>query len=139
MSRPENRRQNQSQSKKIAAKRTYGLISLSQPQRAKPPAASPNQMVITNIIRLRSTMSARAPAGNVKKKNGSEATVDIRERNKGESLTRFMAQVAAVSCAATHVPEIKLASHMFRKTGFRRAVQVEVLAIGLYSDRNRSA
>src|SRR6516165_5481723 len=86
-------------------------------------------MVMTNIIRLRSTMSARAPAGNVKKKNGSEATVDIRERNNGESLTRFMVQVAAVSCAATHVPEIRLANHMFRNTGFRRAVQVEVLAI----------
>jgi hypothetical protein len=28
------------------------------------------------------------------------------------------------------VPEIKLANHMFRKTGFPRAVQVEVLAIG---------
>jgi hypothetical protein len=74
-------------------------------------------------------MSARAPAGKVKKKNGSEATVDIKERNKGESLTRFMVQVAAVSCAATHVPEIKLANHMFRKTGFRSAVQVEVLGI----------
>src|SRR6516225_7169726 len=86
-------------------------------------------MVMTNIIRLRSTMSARAPAGKVKKKNGSEATVDIKERNKGESLTRFMVQVAAVSCAATQVPEIKLANHIFRKTGFRRAVQVEVLAI----------
>jgi hypothetical protein len=28
------------------------------------------------------------------------------------------------------VPEIKLASHMFRKTGFRRAVQVEFALIG---------
>jgi len=65
----------------------------------------------------------------VKKKNGSEATVDIRESNKGESLTRFMTHVAAVSCAARQVPEIKLANHMFRKTGFRRAVQVEVLTI----------
>jgi hypothetical protein len=65
----------------------------------------------------------------VKKKNGSEATVDIRERNKGESLTRFMTHVAAVSWAATQVPEIKLANHMFRKTGFRRAIQVEVLTI----------
>jgi hypothetical protein len=75
-------------------------------------------------------MSASAPAGSVKKKNGSEATVAIRERNNGEVLARFIVQVAAVSCAATHVPEIKLASHMFRKTGFRRAVQVELLAIG---------
>jgi hypothetical protein len=66
----------------------------------------------------------------VKNKNGSEATVAIRERNNGEVLTRFIDQVAAVSCAATHVPEIKLANHMFRKTGFRRAVQVEFLLIG---------
>jgi hypothetical protein len=85
---------------------------------------------MTNIIRLRSTMSASAPAGSVKKKNGNEATVAISERNKGESLTRFIVQVAAVSCAATHVPEIKLANHMFRKIGFLRAVQVELVVIG---------
>jgi hypothetical protein len=66
----------------------------------------------------------------VKKKNGNEATVDINERKRGESLTRFIVQVAAVSCAATQVPETKLASHMFRKTGFRRAVQVEFALIG---------
>src|SRR6516162_7907597 len=97
---------------------------------ANPPAATANQIVMTNIIRLRSTMSARAPAGNVKKKNGSDATVDIKERNKGESLTRFIVQVAAVSCAATQAPEMRLANHIFRKTGFRRAVQVELLPIG---------
>jgi hypothetical protein len=66
----------------------------------------------------------------VKKKNGNEATVDINERKRGDSLTLFIVQVAAVSCAATQVPEIKLASHMFRKTGFRRAVQVEFALIG---------
>jgi len=87
---------------------------------------------MTNIIRLRSIMSARAPAGRVKKKKGSEATVDINDKKSGESLTRFMVQVAAVSCAATQVPEIKLANHMFRKTGLRRAVQVEfALILGL--------
>ena len=74
-------------------------------------------------------MSASAPAGRVKKKNGNEATVDIKERKSGESLTRFIVHVAAVSCAATQVPEIKLATHMFRKTGFRRAVQVEFALI----------
>jgi hypothetical protein len=107
-----------------------GLIRWNQPVRANPPAAIASQTVMTNIIRFRSTMSASAPAGSVKNKNGSEATVAIRERNNGEVLTRFIDQVAAVSCAATHVPEIKLANHMFRKTGFRRAVQVEFLLIG---------
>jgi hypothetical protein len=85
---------------------------------------------MTSIIRLRSTMSASAPAGSVKKKNGKEATVDIKDKKSGESLTRFIVHVAAVSCAATQVPEIKLATHMFRKTGFRRAVQVEFALIG---------
>ena len=93
--------------------------------RANPPAAIASQTVMTNIIRFRSTMSASAPAGSVKKKNGSEAVVAIKERNNGEELIRFIVQVAAVSCAATHMPEIKLANHMFRNTGFRRAVQVE--------------
>jgi hypothetical protein len=40
--------------------------------RANPPAAIASQTVMTNIIRFRSTMSASAPAGSVKKKNGSE-------------------------------------------------------------------
>jgi hypothetical protein len=74
-------------------------------------------------------MSASAPAGSVKKKNGNEATVDIKDKKSGESLTRFIVHVAAVSWAATQVPEIKLATHMFRKTGFRRAVQVEFALI----------
>ena len=116
--------------KKTAIKRIQGLIRCNQPVRAKPPAAIASQTVMTNIIRFRSTMSASAPAGSVKKKNGNEATVAIRERNNGEVLTRFIVQVAAVSCAATHVPEIILANHMFRKTGFRRAVQVEFSLIG---------
>ena len=56
--------------------------------------------------------------------------MDISDKKSGESLTRFIVHVAAVSCAATQVPEIKLASHMLRKTGFRRAVQVEFALIG---------
>src|ERR1700733_10646796 len=111
--------------RKTAESRIHGLIRLIDPKKASAPAERPNQMVITSIIRLRSTMSASAPAGRVKKKNGNEATVDINDRKRGESLTRFIVQVAAVSCAATQVPEIRLATHIFRKTGFRRAVQVE--------------
>ena len=44
-------------------------------------------------------------------------------------LIRFIVQVAAVSCAATHVPEIRLAIHILRKTGFRSAVHVELAFI----------
>jgi len=39
----------------------------------------------------------------------------------------FIVQVAAVSCAATHVPESKTANHSFRYSGFRSAAKVEVL------------
>ena len=42
-------------------------------------------------------MSARAPAGNVKRKNGSEAAVDKRERKSGDGVSVCIAQVAAMS------------------------------------------
>src|ERR1700730_6166320 len=74
-------------------------------------------------------MSASAPAGSVNKKNGNDATVDINDKKMGVRAAEFIAQVAAVSWAATHVPEIRLAIQRFRNTGFRSALQVEVSAI----------
>jgi len=44
-----------------------------------------------------------------------------------EGASMFIVQLAAVSCAATHVPESKMANQSFRYTGFRRAAKVEVL------------
>jgi len=40
----------------------------------------------------------------------------------------FIVQVAAVSCAATQVPESKTANQSFRYSGFRSAAKVEVLS-----------
>src|SRR5271165_7182452 len=74
-------------------------------------------------------MSTRAPAGSVNRKNGIEATVDISDRKKGDGVSILIIQIAAVSCAATQVPEITLATHKRLKTGFRKAIQVEVLII----------
>jgi hypothetical protein len=45
----------------------------------------------------------------------------------------FIVQVAAVSCAATQVPEIKLANQSLRKTGFCNAFQVELFFIEVTS------
>ena len=73
------------------------------------------------------TMSAKTPAGSVKRNNGRDATVDIIDRERAEGLSVCITHTAAVSCAATHVPEIKLASHSLRKTGFRNAVKVDSL------------
>src|SRR5271169_4282754 len=76
----------------------------------------------------RSTISAKAPAGRVKRKKGREATVEIRDSKNVEEPSMFIIQVAAVSCAATHVPESKIANQSFRYTGFRSAAKVDVLS-----------
>ena len=73
-------------------------------------------------------MSANAPAGRVKKKKGRDATVEIRESKNVEEPSMFIVQVAAVSCAATHVPESKMADQSFRYAGFRSATKVDVLS-----------
>jgi hypothetical protein len=72
-------------------------------------------------------MSAKAPAGRVKRKKGRDATVEIRDSKNLEEPSMFIVQVAAVSCAATHVPESKMANQGFRNTGFCRAAKVELL------------
>jgi hypothetical protein len=77
---------------------------------------------------LRLTMSANAPAGSVKRNNGRDATVDINDSKNVEEPSMFIVQVAAVSCAATHVPESKTANQSFRYSGFRSAAKVEVLS-----------
>ena len=76
----------------------------------------------------RLTMSAKAPAGRVKRKKGRDATVEIRDSKNVDEPSMFIVQVAAVSCAATHVPESKMANQSFRYTGFRSAAKVDVLS-----------
>jgi hypothetical protein len=70
-------------------------------------------------------MSARAPAGSVNKKKGNEAIVERSEIKNGDGVSVFINQVAAVSWAATQVPEMSAAIQSFRKTGFAKAAQVE--------------
>jgi len=42
-------------------------------------------------------MSAKAPAGNVNRKKGSEAAVDMSDIKSGDGASIFIVQVAAVS------------------------------------------
>jgi hypothetical protein len=42
-------------------------------------------------------MSARAPAGRVNRKNGKDATVDIKDKKIGDGLSLDITQVAAQS------------------------------------------
>src|SRR6516164_4685199 len=92
-------------------------------------AVAANQRLMAQTNFWRSILSARAPAGSVKRKKASDATVDMSDMKSGDSLSIFIDQVAALSWAATQVPEITVASQSFLKTGFLRAVQVEPLVI----------
>src|ERR1700747_3462901 len=96
------------------------------PRIAMPAATAANQicMIATNFPR--STMSARAPAGRVNRKNGSDEQVDIMDRNKAERFSSFIAQVAAGRWAKAQVPEITAAKQITRKLPFRKAVQLEL-------------
>ena len=65
------------------------------------------------------------------RKKGSDATVDISDSNNGDPVKIFIVQVAALSWAATQVPEITAAIQSFLNAGFRSAAQVEfVVMIG---------
>ena len=59
------------------------------------------------------------------RKKGRDATVDINDSNKGDPVKIFIVQVAALSLAATQVPEITAAIQSFLNAGFRSAAQVE--------------
>jgi hypothetical protein len=72
--------------------------------------------------------SASAPAGSVKRKNGSDAKLAIKEMKRPEGEIKCIVQVAAVSCAATAVLEAKLANQILRKTLLRKALGIEFLA-----------
>ena len=69
--------------------------------------------------------------GTVNRKKGSDATVDMSEIKNGDPVATFIVQVAALSWAATQVPEITAAIQSFLNAGFRSAAQVEfVVMIG---------
>ena len=74
--------------------------------------------------------SASAPAGSVKRKNGSDARLAIREMKRPDGDIKFIIHVAAVSCAATAVPETRLANQILRKTRFRQALGVAFIFMG---------
>jgi hypothetical protein len=71
-------------------------------------------------------MSPKAPAGSVKRKNGMEAAVAMRESESEEAPISCINHVAARSWFETTVPDNRLASHKRQNAGFRSANQVEV-------------
>src|SRR5258708_13948472 len=88
------------------------------------PAAAANQRLMKQRSFRRLTMSAKTPAGGVKRKNGRDATVDIREGKKFDEPSMFIVQVAAGSCPARHVPQSETANHSFRYSRFRMTAKL---------------
>jgi hypothetical protein len=78
----------------------------------------------------RSTLSARTPAGSVNRKKDYDASMDINDSNKGESVKIFITHVAALSWADAPIPEITAAIQSFLNAGFWSACQVEFMVIG---------
>src|ERR1700686_5739451 len=101
----------------------------SQPSTAKVKVVTAKQTLTVHTSFWRSTLSARAPAGSVNRKKGKDATVDINDSINGDPVKIFIVQVAALSCAATQVPEITAAIQSFLSAGFRSAIQVEFVVM----------
>jgi hypothetical protein len=70
-------------------------------------------------------VSASAPVGRVNNAKGRAETVDIREMTKAESPVLPRTQKAALSCAATQVPEMRAANQYHLKARFPNASQME--------------
>jgi hypothetical protein len=69
----------------------------------------------------------------VNRKKGRDAAVDINDSNKGDPVKIFIVLVAALSWAATQVPESTAAIQSFLNAGFRTAAQVPfVVMIGVF-------
>jgi hypothetical protein len=100
-----------------------------QPRNAKAPAHPASHKLASRSIVPEFKASASAPAGSVKRKNGSDARLAIREIKRPDGDIKFIIHVAAVSCAATAVPETKLANQILRKTRFRQALGVGFISI----------
>ena len=75
----------------------YGLRTPSEPKIASRPAATASQIFIMQSNLRLSTMSAKAPAGKVNRKNGKDATVDINDKNNADALSLYITHVAAQS------------------------------------------
>jgi len=84
-------------------------------------------------------MSATAPAGSVKRKNGAAAAVAMSESANDEAPRSCINHVAVMSCAETNVPDNTLANQRRLNTGFRSAnhVDVDFFSIAKRHENNR--
>src|SRR3981081_618229 len=100
---------------KTPPRRSTGFSNPAQPSKAGPVGHAASHRLVVRSIRPLSKASASAPAGSANKKNGNDARLVMTEIRKLDGDMVFIIHVAAVSWAATAVPEARLASQIFRK------------------------
>ena len=108
---------------------SIGFRIPAQPRNAKAPAHPASHKLASRSIMPALKASASAPAGSVRRKNGNDARLAIREMKRPDGDIKFIIHVAAVSCAATAVPETMLVNQILRKTRFRQALGVAFISI----------
>src|SRR3974390_1464660 len=98
----------------MPARMISGVNPPKKEQTARRPALPASQQLKMRNNRRRSAMSARAPAGKVKRKKGNVPADDIIEIQRAGAPREFIAQVAAISCAETQQPDTTRANHKRR-------------------------
>ena len=84
-------------SKNTPARSSTGFSMPAQPKSASAPAHPASHRLANRSILPSLKASASAPAGSVKRKNGSDAILAIREMKRPDGDIKFIVQVAAVS------------------------------------------
>jgi hypothetical protein len=102
------------------------LITPVQAPIARSAEQAPCQRTAVTITARRFTRSAMAPAGSLNMKNGTAAAVAMKESSNAEAPRSGINQVAAISWAATKVPDRTFAHQSRQNAGFRSANHVEV-------------
>src|SRR5258707_12374235 len=101
-----------------------GVNLFAKAQMAKRAALNANQQLKIRISLRRSVISARAPAGSVKRKNGSVLAVDMEESKRGDAPIEFMAQSPPMYGPLPNKPKPPKPTQTRRKTGFAKKAKM---------------
>src|SRR5947208_2323288 len=110
---------------KVSESSSHGPVRPSTVQTPSAAAATSIHTCVARSSRRRSTMSASAPAGSARRKNGRLVAVCMSDTMRGEGASPVMSHAAFVSCI--HVPtfETHEASQSARKTGWASGLQAD--------------
>src|SRR5438477_3188366 len=112
-------------SRKVSVSKRPGVIWPINARIPMAPAALNIQTCITNNRRRRSTMSARAPAGNATRTTGRLPAVSTSATRTGEGVNEVINHDSPTSCIHVPMLDTTVAIQSARKTDSRRGLQAE--------------